>query len=262
MPAYKQAQYVGEAIRSVLAQTFTDWELLIGDDGSPDNVAEEVEKAAAGDQRVKFCSFENRGAAGARNFLAEQARGTYLLPLDADDLIRTTYIEKCLEEFIRHPEASVVYCKWQSFGATRHTRELKYTGYRDLLADNSIFISAMYRRADFERAGGYDDKMRKGFEDWEMWIRLLDGDSVVIQIPEPLFLYRRKKESLSVSASYPENEIDTFRYIAAKHRDKYDRLYPDRLADLVELHKLRKRMAKWKSRSLLSRLWYALTGKF
>ncbi|MDE6301728.1 MAG: glycosyltransferase [Muribaculaceae bacterium] len=262
MPAYRQAEYVGDAIRSVLSQTFTDWELLIGDDGSPDNVAEEVEKVSGGDPRIRFFSFENRGLSGARNFLAGRAAGIYLLPLDADDMLHPSYIEKCLAEFNRHPDAAVVYSKWRGFGASSHVRDIAYTGYRDLLADNSIFASAMFRKSDFKRIGGYDESMTIGFEDWEFWIRMLDEDSVVLQIPEPLFMYRRKKESMSVTASRPDKEARVLRYISEKHSDKYERYYPDRLADIKELYKMRRRVAKWKRRSIFSRLWYAVTGKF
>ena len=261
MPAYKQAEYVAEAIRSVKAQTFKDWELLIGDDGSPDNVAEIVKHEVADDPRIRFFHSDNQGVSSTRNHLAAKAKGEYLLPLDADHKIHPTYIEKCLAEFKTSPEIRLVYCRWKFFGASSHTPALSYSGYRNLLTGNTIFNAAMFRKSDLDRIGGYDEMMRSGYEDWEMWIRFLDEDAVVRQLPETLFFYRKKKESLSVSSSRPEREKEIMAYVYSKHKDLYDRMFPDRLGELCELSFRRKRMDKWKRRSIWSRLWYAFTGK-
>ena len=69
-----------------------------------------------------------------------------------------------------------------------------------MLLSNRIFVSAMFRKSRFEEIGGYDEEMRKGMEDWEFWIRFLDRNSVVYQIPEQLFNYRIKESSRNVEA--------------------------------------------------------------
>src|SRR4051812_15947600 len=94
VPCFGQAHYLPEAVGSVLAQTFTDWECIIVDDGSPDDTAAVAARLAAGDDRIKIVRQENRGLPGARNAGIRAARGRYILPLDADDRLEPTMLEK------------------------------------------------------------------------------------------------------------------------------------------------------------------------
>lgn len=261
MPAYNQEKFVAEAIQSVLDQTFTDWELIIVDDGSPDNVAAVVAPYVESDRRIKFFHTENRGVAGARNFAASRASGQYLLPLDADDKIAPSYLSRAMAVFSMQPDTKLVYCKWKCFGASSHTRALAWTSYPDLLVDNSIFCSAVFRRSDLIAIGGYDEKIPYGLEDWEMWIRLLDEKSKVVQIDDTLFFYRRHRVSMSKIASLPDNTRITHEYIFNKHRTLYERFHPQSLDLLKRLSYLEGRLAKWKKRSIFARLWYAVIGK-
>lgn len=261
MPAYNQARYVEEAIQSVLSQTYNNWELIIVDDGSPDNVKEVASKYTDSETRIKFYHTDNHGPSAARNFGVKMSSGEFILPFDADDKIAPEYLEKCIREFREKPSTDLVYCRWQFFGDTRYTPELRYSGYRELLANNSIFCSAMYRRKDFDRVGGYDESIPFGLEDWEFWIRMLDAESEVTQLPDILFFYRRRKVSRSQKADIPDKSKVTMQHIYAHNREKYEANYPDMLSELNELYYLRRRMEKWKHRSLFSRLWYAVRGK-
>lgn len=260
MPSYMQARFVGEAIESLLAQTYRNWEVAVVDDGSPDGVAEIVREYAERDNRIHFWHTENRGVSAARNFAVSVTDGEYILPLDADDVIKPDYIEKCVERFVSHPETSLVYCEWEFFGELTKAPKLVYRGYRNLFVENTIFCSAMFRRRDFSDAGGYDEKIPYGYEDWELWLRLLKEDSVVYQIPEKLFRYRIKQVSRSSNANEKERLSVTHNYIYEKHADKYTRYFPDVIAELQILNRLRLRQEKWERRSLPSRLWHAVKG--
>ncbi|MBD5204445.1 MAG: glycosyltransferase family 2 protein [Bacteroidales bacterium] len=259
MPAYNQARYVGEAIESVLRQSYPYWELVIVDDGSPDNVADIVK--GYGDNRIQFYHTDNHGVSAARNFGIRHSHGSYILPLDADDKIAPTYVESCVNSFLSDPTITLVYCKWKWFGKAHHTPALEYKGYRSLLCENSIFCSAMFKREDFESTVGYDENIPYGYEDWEFWIRMLDGKSKVVQLQETLFYYRRTASSRSLSADIPERNRITMRYIYHHNREKYDKYFPDILTDLNELAYLRRRTEKWKHRSLASRLWKAIRAE-
>lgn len=260
MPAYNQAQYIKDALDSLLNQTYRNWEVAVVDDGSPDNVAEIVKPYAEKDARIRFYHTENGGLPAARNFAASVTSGEYIIPLDADDIFKPDYIEKCITAFQKNPELDVVYCQWKMFGATHRTPKLVYTGYHDLLIYNSIFCAAMYRRSDFNRIGGYDTGIPYAFEDWEFWIRLLHDDSKVYQIPEQLFLYRIKSTSMSTDSKKEDKQATTHKYIFRKHMDLYLRQFPDYISVLQQNAYFRHRNEKWKRRSLFSRLWYALKG--
>lgn len=260
MPAYNQAEYIKDALDSLLSQAYSNWEVAVVDDGSPDNIADIVKPYAEKDPRIRFYHTENGGLSAARNFAASVTTGEYIIPLDADDIFEPSYIEKCVAAFQEDTELDLVYCRWKMFGATHKTPKLEYKGYHDLLIYNAIFCSGMYRRKDFDRIGGYDTQIPFGFEDWEFWIRLLNDSSKVYQIPEELFLYRIKSSSMSIDAKKGERQTITHKYIFNKHSDLYLRHFPDYISILQKNAYFRHRNEKWKRRSLISRLWYAFKG--
>ena len=95
MPAYNCAEYIGDSIRSVQAQTYTDWELIIADDNSKDDTVRIVKKFADADSRIVLIeSQENLGPAGARNKAIEAASGTYMAFLDSDDIWHAEKLER------------------------------------------------------------------------------------------------------------------------------------------------------------------------
>lgn len=262
MPAYKQAQYIAEALKSLQNQTYPNWEVAVVDDGSPDNVAEIVKEFADKDSRIRFHHTENFGLSGARNNAARFTTGELIIPLDADDIFHPDYIAECVKEFQKNPSTRLVFCQWEFFGASTKTPLISYSGYRNLLVNNTIFCSAMFKREDFVKAGGYDEKIPFGFEDWEFWLRLLDENARVVKIPRPLFRYRIKENSMTVDLHKEENMRITRNYLIRKHWDKYLQFFPDPLGELQELEFMRYRLRKWKKRSFFSRLWYAVTGRF
>lgn len=260
MPAYNQAQYISEAIESLLRQTYSNWELAIVDDGSPDNVAEIVKKFVETDSRIKFHHTENKGVSAARNYAASVTSGEFILPLDADDYFEPEYISSCIECFKNDTALSLVYCQWNLFGDIENTSTVLYKDYEDLLIANTIFSAAMFRRADFIRVGGYDTKIPYGFEDWDLWISILDKNSKVYQIPQRLFNYRIKNSSRSSKVNIEENQVVTRSYIYKKHIDKYLESFPDFINILRRLQYFEMRDKKWRNRSLISRLWHAIKG--
>ena len=94
MPVYKVEEYVGKAIESIQAQTLTDWEFLIVDDGTPDRSGEICDEYAAKDERIRVIHKENGGAPSARNLAIDMAKGEYLYFLDSDDWAEPTMLEE------------------------------------------------------------------------------------------------------------------------------------------------------------------------
>ena len=199
MPAYNKASFISEALDSVIAQTFTDWECIVVNDGSTDNTEEIVLPYVNREPRIKYFAQPNQGVSCARNKGIKESIGEYILPLDADDMIVSTYVEKALAYFEKFPDTKLVYCKERLYGVNDSSRLPPYK-YEDFIWSNCIFCSAIYRKKDFERIGGYNPilSVSYGLEDWDFWLRLLGPTDRVYQIPEELFLYRRVYNGRSI----------------------------------------------------------------
>ena len=195
VPAYNYASYLGECLDSVLAQTMKSWECIVIDNGSTDNTSDIVKAYSEKDSRIKYHFTNQKGVSLARNYAVSLSQGEYILPLDADDKIENSYISKALSIMEKHPEISLVYCDAFLFGSVQKKWILPEFNYKNLLIENSIFCSAMYRKTDFDLVKGYNINMVDGFEDWDFWIKLLKNDKKVIKINEPLFYYRIKENS-------------------------------------------------------------------
>ena len=194
VPCYNQAQYLPEALDSVLEQSYHNWECIIVDDGSPDNTFEIANRYCEIDKRFKYLHKENGGISSARNAGINIATGKYILPLDADDYIHKDYISKAMAEFTNDTSVDVVYSYGRFFGASNGDMNVHYSSYETIILWNQVFCSAIYDRLDFLKTGGYNTDMRDGLEDWEFWVRFL-ADKKVFQIPEVLFYYRIKEVS-------------------------------------------------------------------
>lgn len=184
-----------------------------------------------------------------RNMGIKYAKGEFILPLDADDLIKPEYIEIAIDTFDKNPSIKLVYCQGFFFGDTVGLWDLRYSGYKNLLLRNAIFSSAFFRKSDYVRIGGYDENMRKGHEDWDFYIRLLDGDGLVYQIPLPLFHYRIKKYSLTTLATQKDVLAETDFYIYSKNRAIYTSYFGGSILDyLRELDDLREKRIRHKNK--------------
>jgi glycosyltransferase involved in cell wall biosynthesis len=206
VPAYNVAEYVRPALESALAQTFTDVEVLVIDDGSTDETAAIAAEVCARDPRVRLIRQENRGLAGARNRALAHATGEYFALLDSDDLWEPTYVEAQLAIMRARPEVGVVTGNARFLGGRQNGLPARpYPDTRPdpdlalILADEqAVFIMSMFRRAVYERIGGFDETMRTN-EDYDYWIRAAAAGFIFARNDRPLGYYRRRDDSLSAS---------------------------------------------------------------
>lgn len=226
VPCFQQAEFLSETLDSVMEQTYTNWECIIVNDGSTDSTEEVAKRYVERDSRFKFLYQENKGTSAARNNAIKQSQREYLLPLDADDLIAPTYIEKAMEHFLRFPATKLVYCKADKFGTESGCWQLPPYQYDALAWNNCIFNSALFRYADYEEAGGYNENMVHGNEDWDFWLALLKKDDIVFQIDEVLFHYRVKETSrtTAVMEHYKEESLVQ---LYKNHREIYEPFMKD-----------------------------------
>lgn len=231
--AYKQELYLSETLESLIAQTYSNWEAIIVDDCSPDAVATIARKWVERDKRIHFFhTEENMGVSHARNYAASKASGKYVMSLDGDDIILPGYIQLCVGALEKDSDVKVAYTNWQFFGASRSTSYLGYEGYEEELLNNQIHVSALLRLEDYRRIGGFDEDMHTALEDWDFWIRILNGASPqeVVFIPERLFLYRQKKVARSATCHARNASFRACQhYIYNKHRDTYLRIFGEQL---------------------------------
>lgn len=198
-------------------------------------------------EKTRIINTENQGLAAARNSGISTSTGEFILPLDADDKIGKTYIEKAIQAFKKQTELALVYCRGEYFGYKKGPIEGDgYGGYANLLLYNSIFCSAFFRKEDFLRVGGYNEKMKGGWEDWELWLRLLSIDSKVYQIPEELFFYRIKETSMIQEVkSNPFLMSFLEKKLFQNNLDKYIQAFGDPITVLREYSILKKENQKF-----------------
>jgi glycosyltransferase involved in cell wall biosynthesis len=219
IPIFNQAQFLGETFESVLKSTFKPLEVILIDDGSTDDSAEIAFKLKLENPEiVSVIVQENSGPAKARNEGIKIAKGKYILPLDGDDLIGLTYIENAVKILEERPDVKVVYSEAEKFGDKKGKWKLKPFSLKALSLDNMIFVSAFYRKKDWETVGGYDERMTWGWEDWEFWINMLKSGGEVLKLPETGFYYRIRKNSRRKSTN-KESKQKTIDLINSKHKD-------------------------------------------
>lgn len=222
VPCYNQAQYLDECLKSVLAQTYQDWECIIVNDGSPDNTEEVAQKWIEKDSRFKYLFQVNNGVSSARNYGIKNAVGAWILPLDADDKIGERYLKLAAENF--DSDYSIIYCKAEFFGYKNGDWQLKEFDFKNMLKGNQIFCSAFFRKEHFLKIGGYDTKIIYGKEDWEFWIRILKLNPKVLRLDYKGFFYRVKEFSRNENVSRNLEQSDEIeKYVYTKHKNLYDK---------------------------------------
>ena len=197
---------VGEAIQSVLDQTFADFELIVVDDGSTDNTQDRVRNFV--DARIKYIYQENAGLAAARNTGIDQAKGVYVAFLDDDDI----YLPDKLGAHVRFMQEDTS-IGWTAGGTllsvdsvTPVAERLPWRGNASL--DVRTWLSeclipphaALVKRCWMTRVNGFDEKLRQA-EDWDLWLRLAYAGCPMAWIRQPVCVYRLHKSSMTGNAA-------------------------------------------------------------
>lgn len=205
MPAHNTAAYVGAAVRSALAQTFANFELVLIDDGSTDATVDCALAAAAGDARLTIVRRPTAaGASAARNSGLAVARGEFIALLDSDDEWLPEFLAVQLAAFTAYPDAAVVNANAVSVGGPLDGRPYRAVtdgcrriSFLDMIEqEDLVSIMSVFRRSLYEQIGGFDVSLPTN-EDYEFWLRAAIAGYQFIQTPQPLVRYRRRAHSLS-----------------------------------------------------------------
>ncbi len=185
MTAYNREKYIAEAIESVLASTYQNWELIIVDDGSKDSTVEIAKSYEAKDKRIKvYINEKNLGDYPNRNRAASYAKGKYLKYVDADDLIYPHGLEQLVFYMEQFPDAAYGLCSLPQDNAQIYPFMLspKQAYYRHYFTNKWIFhkapLSSIIKKDFFDKVGGFSGKQHLG--DFEMWNILSQKYNVVL----------------------------------------------------------------------------------
>ena len=229
IPCFNDFKYIEEAVNSALNQTYQYKEIIIVDDGSNLKTKEILKKIEP--KITKLITQENQGQSKARNAGIEASKGDYILVLDSDDYFESTFCEKAILSL----DDSTI--KLVTSFAKRFNDVYSYDvypkggGLRDFLIHNQATGSVMFRKKDYILAGGYDETMKSGFEDWEFYIRLLKDGGTAFVIPEFLFNYRAKENSTTTRANKIKYKLQNFIY--EKHQSLYILYFQDLVSHLL-----------------------------
>lgn len=239
VPCYNQDKYLEECLNSVLNQTFQNWECIIVNDGSTDNSESIALSYHEKDIRFRYFSKKNSGLASTRNYGIKLSHGTFILPLDGDDKIGENYLTKAFEIFNKKHDTKLVYCEARFFGDENEVWKLKDYSYTNILLENCIFCSAIFKKSDYLLTDGYDVNMIYGYEDWEFWLQILKSTDSVIRIKSVEFFYRKRGDSMISFVKNKDNLTKMTDYMFKKHENKYIETFgiENNLNGYIKIHK-------------------------
>ena len=221
VPCYNGGRFLDDLCASLAAQTFRDFETIIVNDGSTEEATlKELEKLASLEPGIRVVPQQNRRLPGARNAGFGTARGEFVLPLDCDDRLAPSFLAETVAA-LRDAPRDVGF----SFAHVRLAGDMdgvmpRHFNRFDQLFLNRLPYCMLIRRSAWQTAGGYDEAMHDGMEDWEFSIRLLQSGFRGIEIAKPLLIYRVSGEGMLMSRTARRHGT-IWRYIRTKHRDLY-----------------------------------------
>jgi glycosyltransferase involved in cell wall biosynthesis len=209
IPTYNSARYLAEAVDSVLSQTFSDFEVLVIDDGSTDETETVMRRYGP---PVRYIQQNNGGVASARNRGIEESRGRYVAFLDADDTWYPHKLQRQLAALDEHADYLACYSAFTivtsdlaPLGVTRSKRQT--SALEDLLLRGNVvgsICTVLCDRLLFKSTGAFDPALSQ-CADWDMWVRLA-ALTDFLYIDEPLVTYRQHETNMSRNAPLLERD--------------------------------------------------------
>jgi glycosyltransferase involved in cell wall biosynthesis len=209
IPLYNGAAFIEQTLRSVMAQTYQNLEILVVDDGSTDHSIQLVQGLRAQDDRIELITKPNGGVASARNLGIQRARGEWIGFVDADDIWDPTFMQKVIDRTAFLSDSVGIIYSWAQNINDRdqvipgvHVAAITGNVYGTLLCHNFLgnASATVIRRSCFGQVGGYDSGLRaaqaQGCEDWDLYLRLAEYYDYAV-IPELLVGYRKLENSMS-----------------------------------------------------------------
>jgi len=236
MPCYNRADIIGATIAAVLRQEFTDFELLVVDDGSRDNTGAVV--AAIADPRVRYFRKENGERGAARNYGAQQALGQYLNFFDSDDEMYPNHLRVVKDYLDQHGAVEVVHTGYERLDEHNHRIAEAYdwpaTTNELLLYDNPLACNTVFVRCDVALANPFvEDRRLASAEDWELWLRLASQYSLHAIRAKTFCLREHSGRSLNTIAPETVRQRDELFGQLVRQNPRFTRRFPGRTGQFV-----------------------------
>src|SRR6185437_2936746 len=255
MPAYNAGKYIREAISSVLEQSFTDFELLIVNDGSTDDTEKII--CSFNDRRIVLLSQENKGVAAALNLGLTNARAPYIARFDADDVCYPTRLKIQYDFITAYPQYCIVGSAADCIDAggafifTHHPEGHLNEEIQQLKYSTCPFIhsSVLYKKAAVINNGGYNEHAYT-YEEHFLWVRILK-EEMGCNLSQPLIKVRLNPESVTIDEKWHTRKFRSIKYSTLKNR----------AITAVEGNTLYQISEKQNSTRIKEGAYYALCGK-
>ena len=220
IPCYNSGQFLTRSVESILGQTFRKFEIIIINDGSTDKITLQIIKKYRKNNKIRIVNKKNSGLPAARNSGIKVARSKYILMLDSDDWLRLDTLEIFYNFLERNKKVSYVYSNIHLADEKKGILKKNFNFFEQLFT-NQIPYCALFRKSVLSTKFRYDEKMKKGFEDWDLNIRLGASGFYGKCINKNLFNYNVSKQGMLLKntlSSYSE----IFRYIRNKNYSEYN----------------------------------------
>lgn len=208
-PVYNGEQYLAEAIDSILAQTFTNFELIIVDDGSTDNSLQVLEKYQRCDPRIRLVARENRNLVATLNQIIDLARGKWIARMDQDDIALPHRFERQLE-WLKDTGADISGSWVRRFGSSdKRIVRLRQTDEAikmEMLFSSPFAHPSVMMRTALVKQLRYDNAWEKA-EDYDLWRRAAEAGWRMTNVPEVLLLYRMHESQISTATSTRQQQL-------------------------------------------------------
>ena len=219
IPSFNQSEYLEDCIESAYNQSMPACEILVIDDGSSDDSLEvarryEFKQFPGVESPVRVISQVNKGLPSARNTGIMNAKGDYIQFLDADDMLMENALARIHQEIVQ-TNADIVAPSFKEFGKSE--REVILGGFTmdDLKAANRLGYFSCVRKSALLEVGGFNPKMKWGWEDWDLWFDLFKRGKTIAVVQEVLIKYRVKEKSMIYEANKHADEL--FQQIKKNH---------------------------------------------
>lgn len=225
MPAYNAAEYICEAIESVLAQDFEPFELVVVDDASRDDTRRLVKRYAKHPQVRIFQNRRNMGSGATRNRLLRLAQGQYITPCDADDLLLPGALSRFSRYLDEHPRVGAIYgdileLMTDKRKAMVRAPQLCGKDYRQAwdLVENAVnHAGSMIRKSLMMKVGGYDECVYS-VDDYSLWLKLAEITRFKYMRGEIYYVWRRHPDSLTQTDKYNDRDVEKIQREAIQRR--------------------------------------------
>jgi glycosyltransferase involved in cell wall biosynthesis len=216
IPIYNYGIQFEKTLQSVFDSTYKNVEIVIVDDGSTDTYVKLKLESIKDHPNIKIIYQENQGPSSARNNGVKNSNGIFILPLDADDTIHPDYIQSCVNILKNDKTISPVYCDTHHIGQIQRIEQRPEWSIKRLIQGPFIVNCSMFHKEAFDVCDGYDVTL-KGWEDYDLWIRMGLKGYLGKRIPKPLFTYFHHESDGTVSTEANNNQQELYNKIINKN---------------------------------------------